>query len=408
MNYFSLGMRNILRNPRRSFATGLAIAIGFAAINLFSGYIYNVYAGLSEQSIKGERLGHLTISKKGALKGGALEPEKYIFTGKEIKGVVDIVSKKNEVEHVALRLSVSGIISNGNVSTVFIGEGMSPTDVDILSGDYRGNRGPLLSTNNPSSGAIASDLASMLNLDTGGFAVLVAPTVNGQTNAVDLDIGTIFNTGNAGTNDKYLIVPLEIIQQLLATDGADRIIILLKNGEELEAVKSSLISSFKSFGYDLEVRSWTELSAFYTQVKNLFDMIFAFIFTIVLIIVLMSIINTMSMSVMERTREIGTMRAIGMNASDIIMLFTIEGLLLVLMGSIFGFILTSGIRVVINSLDFSYVPPNSSEAVPLLIDFVPLLLMQSFFLLAVVATIAAMLPARKAAKMHVVDALSHV
>ena len=72
MEYFTLGVRNILRNGRRSLVTVLAISFGFASINLFSGYIHNVYAGLAEQAIRGERLGDLTIMKKGAMQNGKL------------------------------------------------------------------------------------------------------------------------------------------------------------------------------------------------------------------------------------------------------------------------------------------------------------------------------------------------
>lgn len=407
MNYFKLGIRNILRNTRRSIATAFAVAFGFAAINLFSGYIHNVYAGLGNQAVRSERLGHLTVTKKDALNGGKLEPEKFIFAGEELQRLVALLKADDALSLVALRLGVSGIVSNGDVSTIFIGEGMAPEDIVFLQGDFRRDRGTLLDPERPGGAAVASDLASMLHLTKDSYAVLVGSTVTGQTNAIDIDVGALFNTGNAGTNDKYIVLPLNLAQQLLNTDGADRIILMLKDGQALEIERVRLAKLLKESDFDLDLHSWQELSAFYTKVRNLFDMIFTFIFAIVLVIVLMSIVNTMSMSVVERTREIGTLRALGMNGRKVIYLFTVEGLLLVLVGGILGLIMTGVIGVVVNLARLSYTPPNNSDPVLLLIDIVPPMLVSSFVVLAIVAAFAALLPARRASRQSVVDALSH-
>lgn len=407
MNYYKLGMRNILRNPRRSIATAFAVAIGYAAINLFSGYIHNVYAGLGDQAVRGERLGHLTITKKGALSGGKLEPEKFMFSGEELERLVTVLTDDEALALVAPRLGVSGIVSNGEVSTIFIGEGMAPEDIIFLQGDFRRGQGALLDPASPGGAAVATDLASMLQLKKDSYAVLVGSTLTGQTNAIDIDVGALFNTGNAGTNDKYILLPLALAQQLLNTDGVDRIILMLKEGNELEAERARLGELLAASGFDIELHSWKELSAFYNQVRNLFDMIFTFIFSIVLVIVLMSIVNTMSMSVVERTREIGTLRAIGMNGRKVIYLFTVEGFFLVLAGGILGLLITGGISMAVNLAELSYTPPNNSNPVLLLIDFVPSVMISSFAVLAIVAAIAALLPARRVARQSVVDALSH-
>ena len=80
MNIFKLALRGLTRNRRRSLVTLLAIALGFAAISLFAGYTHNVYDGLARQSIHGELLGHLTISKRGMSTAGKLDPERYLLT----------------------------------------------------------------------------------------------------------------------------------------------------------------------------------------------------------------------------------------------------------------------------------------------------------------------------------------
>jgi putative ABC transport system permease protein len=158
----------------------------------------------------------------------------------------------------------------------------------------------------------------------------------------------------------------------------------------------------------IEIKTWVELSIFYNQVKNLFDMIFSFIFSIVIVVVLMSVINTMSMAVMERTREIGTLRALGMRRFDITWLFCVEGILLATIGGMVGVFLTVIGTLVVNQLGLSYIPPNSSEAVLLLVDIVPLIMLITFLFLGLLAALAALLPARRAAGMAIIDALGHV
>ncbi|SIT43212.1 putative ABC transporter, permease protein [Paraburkholderia ribeironis] len=408
MEYFKLGLRNILRNGRRSAVTVLAISFGLASINLFSGYIHNVYAGLADQAIHGERLGHLTIMKKGAMQNGKLEPEKYLFSSEDLHRIQGLLAGNPDVALTTMKLSVSGLISNGKVSTIFIGEGMIPQDAIKLNGNFRKDRGGLLDPAKPEAGLVAADLARMLKLEPAQYATLLVSTLSGQTNAMDLEVLKTFNTGNAGTNDKFLLLPLAYVQQLLSTSGADRIVVMLHDGDRLDAARTSINAALVAAGFDVELYTWKDLSDFYNQVHRLFNMIFAFIFSIVLIVVLMSIINTTTMSVVERTREIGTLRALGMNRRQVSTLFTVEGLQLALLGGAIGLLLTLVAGAGVNLVGFSYVPPNSSDAVHLLIDFVPTVMGASFVLLAIVASIAAFIPARRVTTMKVVDALGHV
>jgi putative ABC transport system permease protein len=137
-------------------------------------------------------------------------------------------------------------------------------------------------------------------------------------------------------------------------------------------------------------------------------MIFLFIFIIVFVIVVMGIINTMSMSVMERTREIGTLRALGMQRLGIMRLFSTEGMLLAVLGCAVGLLLTLLVAVPINVADISYMPPNASAPVPLQIKLEAAGIVSTLVFLVAVAALSALLPARRAARMQIVDALGHI
>ena len=104
MNTFKLALRGLTRNRRRSLVTLLAIALGFAAIALFAGYTHNVFSGLAQQSIHGELLGHLTLSKRGMRMEGKLDPERYMLTAGEVDQITKLLVAEPHVKMVAPQL----------------------------------------------------------------------------------------------------------------------------------------------------------------------------------------------------------------------------------------------------------------------------------------------------------------
>jgi putative ABC transport system permease protein len=418
-NLFKLALRGLMRNRRRSMVTLLAIAFGFAAIALFAGYTHNVYDGLGRQSIHGEMLGHLTVYKKGMRTEGKLDPEKYMLTAAEVSAISTLVKDETHVEMVAPRLGLSGLASNGRASTIFIAEGIEPdaveklragalTDEERNSGMFDNMRMRLDSARQEVVG-LSEGLAELLHLKEGEQAQVLVNTLSGQANAADITLGKSFNTGNAGSNDKFAFVSLSLAQSLLDAEGrADRLTVLLDNVEQTEPMRDVLLKKLSAAGYDVEIKTWQELSDFYTQVHGMFDMIFGFIFSIVITVVIMSVANSMGMTVIERTREIGTLRAIGLKRSGVIRLFTIESMLLTLIGCGTGLLIALGVRWGINVANISYTPPNSASAVPLLIDMDTGRIFFTFIMMGVVGTLAAYMPARRAAKKDIIDALGHV
>jgi putative ABC transport system permease protein len=140
----------------------------------------------------------------------------------------------------------------------------------------------------------------------------------------------------------------------------------------------------------------------------MFDMMFLFLFSIVLVIVVMSTVNTMGMAVLERTKEIGTLRALGLKRRGVSLLFAMEGGLLGLFGSFIGVVLHITVWAVIRAFSPTYTPPGISTPVPLIVDLVPQALFVLMLCLLFLSLFAAIIPARRAAQQNVVDALGHV
>jgi putative ABC transport system permease protein len=418
-NMFKLALRGMLRNRRRSLMTLLAIAFGFSAIALFAGYTHNIYDGLGRQSIHGEMLGHLTLYKKGMRKEGKLDPDRYLLTAQEVEAISKLVQEEAHVKLVAPRLGLSGLVSNGRASTIFIAEGIEPeavvklregslTEKERNSGMFDNMR-MRLDKDHPEVVSLSEGLVEMLHLKEGEQAQVLVNTLSGQANAADITLGKGFNTGNAGSNDKFAFVSLALARSLLDAQGrAQRLTILLDNTSQTEPMRDRLQAKLKAAGFDVEILTWQDLSDFYNQVHGMFDMIFGFIFSIVLTVVVMSVANSMSMTVIERTREIGTLRAIGLKRSGVIRLFTMESMLLSLIGCVTGLLIALLVRWGVNAANISYIPPNSASPVPLLVDLDVGRTVVTFVMMGLVGTLAAYMPARRAAKKDIIDALGHV
>jgi putative ABC transport system permease protein len=411
IKWIKIALRNIVKNKRRSFVTLLAIATGFAAVSLFRGYADNTYWGLRQMAVRGEGLGHLTVYKRGWLKKGKTDPDKYMFSHQEIQRIIELAEENDDVILATPQISISGLVSNGRISAIFLANGVIPRDEKIIKGAwaaFRPVKGDVLSDTRLYGVEMAEDLADHLDLKPGSDAVVMASTLDGQMNALDIEVRGVYDTGSDATNDKYIRVPFAFAQSLYDTDKADRVVVLLDDWKKTEQARTMLLSVLSGEGLDPEIRTWNELSLFYSKVKGMFDMIFMFLFFIVLVIVVMSVVNTMGMAVIERTREIGTLRALGLKRRGVGFLFAIEGAMIGLLGSILGIVLNVAVWAIIRAVEPTYIPPGVSTPVSLIVNLVPGAMLMLAVFLIVLSLIAAILPARRAARQNVVDALGHV
>ena len=244
-NWFKLAMRNVLRNKRRSFVTVLAIGIGVSAISLFRGYTSSMYYGLEESAIRGEGLGHLTIYKSGWLALGKTDPERYMFSREEIEKIRKLATGENGVALATPQLSLTGIVSNGTVSTIFVAQGVVPQDDRRIKGGwntFRPMKGEGLNEKTPYGVEVAQDLAKFLSLGPGKDGVVMAPTLGGQMNAMDMQVAGVYDAGSDLTNDKYMRFTFDFAQSLYDTKKAERVVVLLDDTRRTEKTRTLLLS----------------------------------------------------------------------------------------------------------------------------------------------------------------------
>ncbi len=266
------------------------------------------------------------------------------------------------------------------------------------------------------------DIASLAQLDvdssrvarsTGPHLDLLGATAGGAPNVVSLTVAGAEPQGVRELDDNYVAMHLALAQQLVYGRGehkATGIVLQLHRSQDLPLVRARLQQLIDANHLDLEIRDFRELSPFYVQVVAMFSAIFIFISLVMGVIVLFAVVNTMTMNVMERTNEIGTIRALGVRRKGVRMQFIVEGALIGAIGATLGAILAFAIGLLVNHAGLTWIPPGNSGSTPFRVDILghPSLILGTWLVLTLVAMSAALIPANRAARLSVVDALRHV
>jgi putative ABC transport system permease protein len=244
---------------------------------------------------------------------------------------------------------------------------------------------------------------------------MLAATAHGAPNVASLSVIEARNMGIKALDDVYLGMHLAQAQKLIygATQPqVTAIQIQLKHTRQIaqarERLAQLLASDFK--GEPLEILDFKVLNPMYGQSVQFMDSMFGFIAVLISTIVLFTIGNTMSTAVVERTVEIGTLRAMGLRRSGIRRLFLCEALLLGAIGAMAGIVCTLLIAYLINHSGLSWTPPGYSYAYLILVrvwEDLPLL-SGSVVGLILVTMVSAWWPANRAGRLLIVDALRHV
>jgi putative ABC transport system permease protein len=165
--------------------------------------------------------------------------------------------------------------------------------------------------------------------------------------------------------------------------------VYLKNTSDTKAVAARLAAAPPPSALSgLTVRSWEQLSPYYRQANSAYQMVLGVTRLIVLIVALFSISGTLSLAVLERLREIGTLRAFGTKRFRILVMFMLEGLILGVCGAFIGGVAGAGVSALINAGGGLTMPPQPGTSGALTILFTPEL--STFFMNGVWVLLASM------------------
>ncbi|MEO6031572.1 MAG: FtsX-like permease family protein [Burkholderiaceae bacterium] len=468
MTTLLLALRNLLRNRRRSLMTLLAMMIGLVAVLLFGGYIRDITYAMQSDFVR--LTGHLQIQRNGYFRQGSGNPAAYGI--RDYERILALMKRDPVLAPMLVvatpTLQFGGIAGNfaAGVSRTIYASGSVVADQNLMRqwNDYGLrvlSRHPTLAGTPADSAVIGVGVARVLQLCgalevpdcesapapapaqdqaragglpddiaalasdqarplAGGASAptrieILATNAHGAPNVAAVNVLRAERQGIKEFDDVHVALHLAQAQKLIF--GADppqvtAIAVQLRHTAQLPAARARIEELLASTANQepLEVIDYETLNPYYGQTLAMFDVMFGFISVLIGAIVLFTVGNTMSMAVVERTAEIGTLRSIGLRRSGIRALFVTEGVLLGLLGAALGTLVAIGASWVVTAIGLTWVPPGRIEPVPLAVRVAsehPMMAACAIGLV-VVAALSAILPAARAARMNIVDALRHV
>ncbi len=397
-----IAVRNLLRHRRRSTIAITSVGFGITALVVASGMSEWMFFDFREATIESQ-YAHIQVARPGFQEDGRSDPFRYLLPHDvAAMGAESIPHLRN----IAPRLMLTGLVSRGDATVSFIGEGIDPAN--DLKGDraLRMLQGEKLAPSDKNEILLGQGLATLLGAGVGDKVVLLVSTPRGGLNAVEGKVQGIFASVSKAYDDSALIVPIHVARSLLKVEGAHTWRLYLDNTRYTDAVAARLRGQLDPKAF--EVRTWEQLADFYTRAVALLREQLGVLRGIVVAIILLGIGNTMMMSVMERTGEIGTSMALGVRRRALLAQFLTEGALIGLFGALAGLVLALLISAAIGALQIEMPPPPGLTRGYIASVLITMPIVADALLVAITTTtLASLYPAWRASRMVIVDAIRH-
>jgi len=409
---FKLGLKNLTRQKRRNSLTILVIAFAFF-VYLFMDSIMNGMEEMSFSNIKNFETGNIQIAHPQYWdEREELPLENLIYLNQELE---ESIKNTNGVVGASPELRFTANLNNGIDETAVIGLGIVPEEYNevYLTQDYLVT-GSMLSPGE-SKAVIGERLAELMDLQVDDYITLLVRTKEETFNTIDMEIGGLVNTPNPMINNSVVFVPLEIAQQALNVgNGISMISVKTNKVKEVTTIIDSFNQIFQKKNTNINAFSWEESAKTVIAMSAAENAETAVMLAIILAIGMIGIINNVILSALERTSEIGTMKALGMREWEIVFVFMVEATGIGIIGGIAGCLLgIAGVGCMVKyGYDLSYIGGDMSMyGVPILDKIYGVWNFSSFIFIfffgIILALFSSIVPAYWAAHKDPVKAIYH-
>ncbi len=399
--WLRFAFHNALRNRRRSLVTVSVAALGSAALLLAGGFAYSTYEGLAQSAARSS--GHLIVGTAEHFDKEEDTPLQYGLNN--VAQLDKQILSDPAVRYVLPRVEFSGLISNGDKSTIMLGVGIDADAEFAVKGPFlKVVAGSILQDPNSTDIVIGEALARSLKATPGSNLTLMVSTTEGALNAMDVNVRGVVTTGIPDIDKRLIYTGIHTAQSLLHTDKVSSLGVFLNSMQATPETQHRLQQQLSG----LTIQNWEDQAFFYKSVRELYNRIFGALGFIISLIVVFVVANAMAMAIIERTRETGSLRAMGTLPGELIRSFSYEGMFLGGSGALLGAAIAVAVALLLTVFPVQMPPPpGRSTGYPLLISLDLNMYVLTISCMIVLSMLSSALIARRTLNQPVVDALAH-
>ena len=403
----AMALRNARRSWRRSLLTAIAITFGTALLQIGLAWVDGVLGDAFDRA--SAMAGHVRVVTPAFAEKENMFPlsENMPQTDPLVKAVASVAGIKGAYARIQLPTSVSVDASIGDVFALLQG---APTDyyTEVLELDSHLAEGRMLAAD--SEVMIGKTLAEEAHIKLDEQMIFIGQTQDGSPSGLKVKVVGIVDLGSKAQN-KQAYITLEKARYVADMDGgATEILAFGADREQAEALSAKVGALPELKG--LEVRAWSQRRP-WSEVKKIIGPISSILVTVIVMITALVVLNTMLMSVLERTSEIGVLRAMGMRRAQTILLFVAEAIGIAILGGLLGALIGA-----CGALYLQHVGVNIGAGADRMPSSVPINtivygrfkfsnMLNGMFLAMLMAVIGSALPAWRAASIEPVEAMRH-
>lgn len=403
--WLRFAFHNALRNRRRSLVTVSVAALGTAALLLAGGFAYSTYEGLAQAAARTS--GHLIVGTAAHFDKEEDTPLQYGLSN--VSQLEKQLLSDAAVRYVLPRVEFSGLISNGDKSTIMLGVGIDANAEFAVKGPFlKVVAGKILEDQKTAEIVIGEALARSLKAAPGSNLTLMVSTTEGALNAIDVNVSGIVTTGIPDIDKRLVYTDISTAQSLLHTDKVSSLGVFLSDMNATPMAQQRLQKTLQQRLPGLTIQTWEDQAFFYKSVRDLYNRIFGALGLIISLIVVFVVANAMAMAIIERTRETGSLRAMGTLPAELIRSFSYEGMFLGGSGALLGAAIALTVALLLTFFPVQMPPPpGRSTGYPLMISLDLSMYLLTISGMILLSMLSSALIARRTLHQSVVDALAH-
>lgn len=315
---FKIAFRNVFRQKRRTVLTALTLLGGMVLSALSIGLTDGTYTAVIDLFTR-TRLGHIQIHAAGYLDKPAL-----FKTIDDFQRVGEAIAKVKGVEAWAPRLYSAGLVAVGEKSAGAQIIGIDPgREVMATRFDRKIIAGRNFATDTAPQAMVGKGLAQVLQAEVGDEIVVVSQAADGSLANALYSLAGIIDSGDELSDRMAFYLPLPVAQELLVLPArVHEIVVIVDELERVSQLTGEIAAALDDPG--LAVAPWQEFAKSFYEAMQMDQRGNWISLSIILLIVAIGVLNTVLMSVLERTREYGVLKAVGTQPAQIFMLVIYE------------------------------------------------------------------------------------